>query len=311
MADVTNRAFYLKKEQKQLKRDKITLGILVCVVVALCALPPVQTFWKAVCFQGRFSDWTGQKLPLEIHVLDVGKADAILIKSDGYAALLDSGHFLAGYQTTDYLFRHGVESLDYVILSHPDSDHMDGMANVVSEIETGMFLRAELQPEASASFSQLDEILREQNVPQRVLRQGEQFTLGQAEFTVLGPVREYADTNNSSLVLRMDCGGFSALFCGDIEKEAEADLVLSGQDLSVDLLKVAHHGSSTSSTEEFIRQVAPRCAVVSTGYDRNKLPREEPLACIEAAGARIYRTDTDGDIVFSFDGECVTITTEK
>lgn len=308
---LTDVAYESKKKEKRMKYLGIIWKVLFCVFAAASITPQGQDFWRqAACLSG-FSDLADRERPLEIHVIDVGKADAILIKSDGQAALLDAGHFLAGEVVEDYLRRHGVEALDYVIMSHPDSDHMGGIAGVVSAMEAKTFLCAQVPESASSEMADLEAVLKKRSVSTRVLRPGEGFALGQAVFTALGPIKDYEESNNASLVLRLDCAGFSALFCGDIEKKAEEDLVESGQDLSVDLLKVAHHGSATSCGEAFISQVAPRYAVISTGLDRNKLPREQPLVTLENAGAVIYRTDTDGDIVFTFDGEYGTVTTEK
>ena len=153
--------------------------------------------------------------------------------------------------------------------------------------------------------------LKRKGIETMALEPGGSFTLGQAVFTALGPVGSFEDPNNSSLVLRMDCGGFSALFCGDMEYEAEQALILSGQDVDVDLLKVGHHGSDTSSSMRFLWEVSPEYAAVSTALDRNLLPKDEVLERLENAGAQIYRTDTDGNIVFIYDGNNVRVRLDK
>ena len=140
---------------------------------------------------------------------------------------------------------------------------------------------------------------------------GDSFTMGQAVFTAIGPMGSFEDPNNSSLVLRMDCRDFSALFCGDMEYDAEQALILSGQDIDIDLLKVGHHGSSTSSSLRFLWETSPKYAAISTALDRNLLPRDEVLERLEDVGAEIYRTDTDGNIVFIYDGGRVRVRLDK
>lgn len=147
-------------------------------------------------------------------------------------------------------------------------------------------------------------------VPVKTVGPGDSLPLGETSLEVLGPLEEYEETNDCSLVLRLDYLGFSALFCGDIEAQAELDLVKSGAALDADLLKVAHHGSASSSSRRFLEAVAPAYAVVSVGPDNSNLPREETLLRLEEAGATIYRTDTDGDLVFSWDGEQLSLWSE-
>ena len=244
---------------------------------------------------------------LRVHVLDVGKADAVLLESQGCTALLDAGTSEDGETVADYLHRQGIEKLDYAIVSHPDSDHIGGMAQVLAEIPAACFLRGEYWEEPGQEAADLQKLLAERGVPQRLLASGESFSLGCASLTVLGPLEDYKDSNNNSLVLKLACSDFIALFCGDMEKKAEKDLLASGADISADFLKVAHHGSRTSTTEDFARAVSPRLAVVSVGADNNNLPRQEPLSALEKAGAYVLRTDLDGNLLFSYNGERISI----
>ncbi len=291
------------------KADKFRrLGwLLLSVLLLFSILPPGQRFWRAMFRLSEFD--TGTDAPLSIHVLDVGKADAILIQCEGHAALVDAGTSLSGRVVLDYMARNHIGPLDYAIASHPDQDHLGGMAQVLSEAGAGAFVRA---PYFAEQYRKVQNVLAENFIPLQVVSPGDVLALGGAELLFLGPVKEYADTNNSSLVFRLDYAGFSALFCGDVEEEAEKDLVKSGENLAVDLLKVPHHGRKTSSTKRFLAAVNPRYAVIPSGNGSDSdLPQEEALVRLEEAHAVIRRTDTDGTIVFSYDGKDISIKTEQ
>lgn len=249
---------------------------------------------------------------MELHFIDVGKADAILIRSQGKAALLDAGYDMPDDLVGSYLRRFGVDELEYVIMSHPDKDHIGGMPQVFQDFPVKTFVQGPLSQAVlpdSEEYANLQKAVS--GLPRLVMEPGDSIELGAATLTALAPLKEYDGSNDSSLVLRLECQGFTALFCGDIEKKAEADLIESGQELSAHLLKVAHHGSKTSTTAAFVEAVSPQIAIICVGNDRNGLPREEPLRTLEEAGAEIYRTDTDGDVVLIFNGETLQIKTER
>ena len=288
------------------------LGIgALAALLAFSATPAGQGFWGRMYRLSGFRGPQGEA-PLQVHFLDVGKADAILLRCEGESALLDAGTAASGERVVDYLLRMGVEELDYVIASHPDSDHTGGMAQVLGDLPVGELI-VYPWPEAmvqSLEYRSLEKAAAGAAVPVTEVGPGDRLALGGASIQVLGPLREYQEANDCSLVLRLEYGGFTALFCGDIENQAELDLVKSGQNLRADLLKVAHHGSAGSSSRRFLEAVSPRWAVVSVGPDNSDLPREEALLRLEETGAAIYRTDTDGDLVFSWDGEQMGIWSE-
>ena len=310
-------AYFLSPARKFLRRKRRIKRILLCmaaVALAFSATPPGQAFFCKANYYLRLNDLREDSGLLEIHTIDVGKADAILIRSQGHAALIDAGKSSSSGTVVDYLLRHNVTGLDYVVMSHPDNDHIGGMPGVLSELPVKAFVQAELPAALSVEgpeYADMQERIAESQIDSLLLAPGDSMKLGAATLTAVGPVEEFGDPNNASLVLRLDCGGFSALFCGDMEYEAEQALIFSGQDIDVDLLKVGHHGSKTSSSLRFLWEVSPQYAVISVALDRNALPRDEVLARLEEQGAEIYRTDTDGDIVFIYDGENTSVRLEK
>ena len=142
---------------------------------------------------------------------------------------------------------------------------------------------------------------------------GAVYDLGDgASLTILAPVDQYDDLNNWSIVCRLDYGETSFLFTGDAEKAVERDLLEVGADLDADLLKVGHHGSSTSTGKTFLEAVSPQYGLISCGMgNRYGHPNEETLDTLEEAGVEVYRTDISGSIVALSDGETITITTQQ
>lgn len=283
------------------------------LTLAFSLTQPGQSFFDQACYELGFNDHRGETGLLEVHIIDVGKADAILIRSGGHTALIDAGKPVSSGTVVDYLIRNNVNYLDFLIMSHPDSDHIGGMPGVLKELSVGTFIRSGTSYFSSegSELQGLHDVLEWKNIDTVKLELGDSFAVGEAIFTAIGPVGSFEDPNNSSLVLRMDCRGFSAMFCGDMEYEAEQALILSGQDIDIDLLKVGHHGSNTSSSLRFVYETSPKYAAVSTALDRNLLPKDEVLERLENCGAEIYRTDTDGNIVFIYDGANVRARLDK
>ncbi len=286
-------------------------SLLVALLLAFSVTSTGRAFWHELFALSGFQGPT-EEASLEIHIIDVGKADAMLLRCEGMTALLDAGTTVSGDRVVDYLYRMGVEQLDYVIASHPDSDHTGGIAQVLEELPVNELVVYPWPEEMrqTLEYRAVEQAALLTGTTIREVQPGDKLLLGKADFQAIGPLKDYEETNDSSLVMRLDYLGFSALFCGDIENKAELDLVKSGVDLDVDFLKVPHHGSAGSCSERFLSAVSPEYAAISVGPDNNQLPREETLRRLENAGAAIYRTDTDGDLVFSWDGEQLTLKSE-
>ena len=189
-----------------------------CGLLVFSAAPAGQSFWTGAYTLSGFRGPQGEA-GLRLHVIDVGKADALLLECEGHAALLDGGTSASGDRVVDYLLRLGIESLDYAIASHPDSDHTGGLSQVLEEVPVGELV-VYPWPEAmrrTLEYRALEDAARSSAVPVRQVRPGESLSLGGTKLEVLGPLRDYEGTNDCSLVLRLDYLGFSALFCGDIE----------------------------------------------------------------------------------------------
>ncbi len=250
---------------------------------------------------------------LVVRFLDVGQADAALVRCGESSMLIDGGNVADSSLIVSVLNAEGLETLDAVAATHAHEDHVGGLAGALSHCEAGRVL-APVTEYDSKAFSNFLKYTQAQGLSVEVPEPGDSFALGEATVTVLGPVKAYDDTNNTSLVLRIDFGETSFLFTGDMERDAEADLIeYWGEDaLRADVLKVGHHGSDTSTSYPFLRAVLPEIAVISVGADNSYgHPDEDALSRLADADTAVYRTDKLGDVTVVSDGERLTVTTAR
>lgn len=248
---------------------------------------------------------------LTVHFIDVGQADCALIECDGAFMLIDGGNVEDGSLVVTYLENQGVAELSAVVCTHAHEDHVGGLPSVLAVYPT----EAVYAPTRTYSSNCFDDFMYyadQQDLTVQIPSPGDAFQLGSADITILGPVKSYSDTNNTSIVLRIDYGTTSFLFTGDMETSAEADLLDSGANVRADVLKVGHHGSSTSSSYRFLYEVDPTYAVISVGTGNSYgHPNEEVVSRLADAGITSYRTDLLGTVVAVSDGETITFTWEN
>ena len=251
-----------------------------------------------------------------VHMIDVGQGDSILIQTKEKAVLIDAGERDQGQTVCDYLKSAGVNKLDLVIATHPHSDHIGGLADVLTQIRTEEILMPELSDEmvpTTSSFQRLLTAVEKEDVRAVAAEPGLVYDLGGGvSLTVLAPVKDYDNLNNYSVVCRLDCGQTSFLFTGDAEKQVEQDLLDAGANLQADVLKAGHHGSSTSSCDAFLDAVRPKIAAISCGQNNDYgHPHKEVMASFSQRGITVCRTDLQGTVIFSTDGTDIVVHTEK
>ena len=248
--------------------------------------------------------------PFEMHFIDVGQALSVLVECDGQFMLYDGGNVDDGSLVVSYLQKQGVEQLQYVFCSHAHEDHVGGLAAVMAKFPAG-HAYSPVTEGSTKCFNDFVKYTQQQGLQLEVPSVGTVWPLGSATVTLLGPVTQYSETNNTSLVLRIDYGVTSFLLTGDMENTAETDLVNSGANLKADVLQVGHHGSSTSTSYVFLNAVLPEMGIISCGVN-NKYghPHEETLSILRDAGVDVYRTDLLGTITVSSDGQNYTVATE-
>lgn len=260
--------------------------------------------------------WPHQRPPLEVTILDVGQGDAILIRTPaGYDVLVDGGPGAATLRALGDELPWRDRSIDLVVLTHPQDDHMLGLIDVLRRYDVRRVLAAgDGDPSSPAYAAWLDAVARERSPVERP-DPGRIYDLGDSiVLEVLGPtaaVRADANANNRAVVLRLSWRDVSVLLTGDIEREAEASLLAASDDLRATVLKVAHHGGATSSTAPFLEAVQPRLSIVSAGRDNQfGHPRPEIVNRLRRYGP-VYVTADQGDVTLTTDGATLWVETER
>lgn len=239
---------------------------------------------------------------LQIHFLDVGQGDCAIIQYKGYNLMVDTGGIMgvdigqrALIPTFNYL---GINKIDYLFITHPHYDHFGALESIINHIEIERILFPDHDLMYSTSFVSILEKVENSGTELITIKKGDQLKLGDLSKIVLHPTREFSPTqspaNNISLVTLLEYRGCTTLFAGDIEAEAEKYLL---QFLApADILKVAHHGSATSSLEEFLEKVTPKSAIISVGNNRYGHPSKEVLDRLEQRDIEIFTTENNGMI---------------
>jgi competence protein ComEC len=214
---------------------------------------------------------------------------------------------------SEYLWWRGLDQVDYILATHADADHMEGLNDVARNFSVRAALVARA-PAGDPEYARFAQTARRQGIPIYQLERGDVFRFGETEATVLWPTRtddvNAPSRNDDSLVLRLRFGDQTFLFTGDIERGAEAALASAPEDLRSDVVKVAHHGSRTSSTQGFVRATHPSVAVISVGL--NSIfghPHQGVVERWRASGAQVLTTGQSGTITVSTDGHDLKVET--
>ena len=231
----------------------------------------------------------------------------------GEHVLVDSGVNTDKNAVPDFLREKGVEEIEYAVFTHPHADHIGAAAEVVRGFRVKNVYMPDVAHTSKTYLDLLDALEADESVSVRRAVAGESFSIGEVTFDILSPIEDkYSDLNLYSAVLRVTYREKRFLLMGDAEQPNETALLASGESLRADLLKVGHHGSSTSSSADFLRAVRPDCALISCGEGNSYgHPEQVVLDRLEAIGAAVYRTDRDGTIRAVCDGKTIEITTER
>lgn len=256
-----------------------------------------------------FSSTTSVNGTIEVHYLDVGQGDSILIKCGNEAMLIDAGGEGKATFIRNYLLKHNVTSLEYLVLTHPDADHIDAAASLISNMPVAKVLMPDIENDTQTYNNVMNE-LHYKSMSPITPSAGDILKVGEASATVLGPVKAYDDTNNSSIVIKLVYGSNTFLFTGDCKKEAEEDMVSSyGTLLKSDVYKAGHHGSSTSTSDEFLSAISPSYCVISCGADNPYgHPDSEIINKLQKNNINVFRTDKQGTIVATGNGKDISFT---
>lgn len=268
-------------------------------------------FLIAAVLAGSFSSRSMETLAaapdtMEVHFLDVGQGNSTLITCDGHAMLIDAGDDSKGTSIQNYLKKQKVESLDYLVLTHPDSDHVGGAPVIITKFKINKVFVSDFEKD-NKTYQKLIQSLDNKRLKHVTPDVGAQYTLGSATVTFLAPNEEYDNPNDSSVALLVQNGDNRFLFTGDAGEEAEQDILENGLDISADVYLAGHHGSKTSTSEDFFEAVNPSCAVISCGEGNSYgHPHAQTLNTFRTNGVKVYRTDEDGTIIATSDGKEIT-----
>ncbi len=242
---------------------------------------------------------------LKLHFIDVGQADSTLIESkDGKFMLVDAGTYDSGRKICDYLKANGVKELEYVIFTHPHEDHIGAGARVLENFDVKNVIMTQKTSNSSTYEILIDKLLECKNNGTNIIapKVMDEYEFDGASFEILSADGNNDDTNNSSIVFRLTYGKCSFMFTGDAEKPIEKEILKLDTNLNSVLLKCGHHGSSTSTCEDFLEAVNPKCAIISCGLDNSYgHPHVETISALNDIKATVYRTDEMGDIVMYCD----------
>jgi competence protein ComEC len=249
-----------------------------------------------------------QDSQLKIHFIDVGEGDSIFVQTPkGKTVLVDAGNLISGFKVVEYLKKNGIDYLDYLIFTHPHSDHIGGAFFILQMMDVGnVYDNGQSLIEVSESqdlYRWYDELVRRNN-KYKLLSAGDEFFLDGVNFSVLWPAELpiTSDFNTNSLVLMVKYKNFKCLLTGDLIASAESELLKKGIDLEADLLKVGHHGSSDVMGQEFLEAVSPDIAVISINKDNIRgYPSQEVLKKLQKVCSGVCRTDRDGDVIVKVD----------
>lgn len=246
-----------------------------------------------------------------IHFIDVGQADAAIVLCDGQVLMIDGGNAEDSSLIYSYLKNTlGLKHIDYMIATHAHEDHVGGLSGALNACTVGKIYSPVTEYDSRA-FESLVKYAYKQGLELTEPTIGATFNVGAATVQFISPARMYKDTNDTSIVVKIEYGKTSFLFTGDAGWEPEHDMVESGYDLSATLLKVGHHGSDASTSYVFLREVMPQYAVISVGENNTYgHPTDGVISRLRDADVTVYRTDFHGDIICYSDGENISFEVE-
>ncbi len=248
---------------------------------------------------------------LVVDFIDVGQGDSILIRQGEYTMIIDGGTSECKDELLQFLKDENVDRFEYIIGTHAHEDHIGSLDDVVNAYDFDTFLFPK-STTTTKTFENLVTAVKNKGKKFTTPKTGQEYELGEATITVIAPNNEkYSSQNNYSIVVRVEFGGTSFLFTGDAETLSEKEILSNGLNIDSDVLKLGHHGSNTSSSEEFLSAVTPEYAIVSAGIGNSyNHPNKKTMDNMKKLDVPVYRTDEQGTIEAVSDGKNITFNTE-
>lgn len=259
---------------------------------------------------------TQENAQLSIKVLDIGQGDAILIKANGQSVLVDTADVGQRDKLISLLKKENLKTIDKVIITHPHADHLGGMPRVMENFKIGKIYDSG-KTTTTSLYKQYLTGVSKKNIPFEVVVPGSEIVISkEIKLKILAPDKSMlkdSNLNNSSIVAKLIYNQFSMLLTGDAEKESEAIMLKSyAKELKSTVLKSPHHGSSSSSSQEFLKAVKPEAVIISLAANNDfHHPHPSVMDRYKRAKIKIYRTDTDGTVQITSDGKSYSVSKEK
>lgn len=299
-----------KSKKKKIIKFSVGITLLICIMLVSFGKPLGVPSWNDLFIScGLSADMSAD---FTASFVNVGSADACCIRCNDKTLLVDCGSDLSYDKLSAYLKRYGFKKFDAIIISHADLDHIGGAKRVLLDFGADTIYLPKLTENIVAQNSNYFELLsvaKQNSVSVINPKITSEIKIGEMKIKFISPQTEYRKSNDCSLVARIEYGEKSFLFTGDISKRVEEDLIKSKVNLKSDVLKVAHHGSNGSSSENFLRAVGPKIAVVSVGVNDKALPSNNVMARINKYSKNLYRTDKGNSIVVSTNGKDLKVQT--
>jgi len=238
-----------------------------------------------------------------VHIIDIGQGDSIFIQTlEDKRILIDAGDEEAEHTIYSYLKRRGVKKIDVLIATHPDTDHIGSMDYIIDKFKISHFYMPDAKTDSEAFYNLLDSC-RDKNLKIEYLTKGDVLKIDSSTtMEILSPSTITDKNNLNSIVSLLNYKGYEFLFTGDAEKENESEILSSCNLPDIEFLKAGHHGSSSSSTDEFIEKLKPEAVAISCGYNNDYgHPHRSVLDTFRENGSVVYRTDKNGSLVFYCD----------
>jgi len=249
------------------------------------------------------------------HYIDVGQADCELMTCGDDVVMIDAGETDSYNVIDSYLKLNNISEIDYLILTHAHADHIGSADDIINNYKVDNVIMTRLTEEntpTSDVYAKLLDALSNSDAKVYAANAGDVYNLQNFSFEILGPVKDYKELNNTSVVVKATFGNIKFLFEGDAEAKSEKDILAAGYDVSADIIKLGHHGSRTSSDLDYLKEVNPQAAIISCGVDNSyKHPHPETIAKLDSLSIPYYRTDVHGNIIAECDGNSFTFNCER
>jgi len=301
------------KQKKEYAKIIILSILMLTLLISIIFSNSISNNLEKVLYK---ADFRVNKDDMVVHFINVGQGDAIAIRfPNEEVMLIDAGtknsqNNLVEYIKTNVISSNKHLTIDYLILTHPDADHSGGMSAIFEEFNIIKFFRPnvasisedEVEFATKSSTDEYDQVIKKSNNEKglviEIVKQNDKFNIGSVEVTIFAPLKNYSTTNSMSPIIKIEYLNKSFLFCGDIQLDAETDMLNAyGIQLDADVLKVAHHGSSNSTSAGFVQVVSPEYSIICVGNNSYGHPKFEVVQRLQNAGSKVYTTN-DKDLRF-------------